>query len=149
MKSLNSMVAQIGFIGRDIRDNIAEISRFSHFEITAEDEKNPERGSNPKRAIRQSGTTRRKSAFRLSSASSQKTVQFQIKTTMRPCREYFSKLDLVRNEKVSKMKKLLESIGPILIKLESLILGTFTGESAKMKQYYVYWEKEIFSLLIS
>jgi dynein heavy chain len=35
-----------------------------------------------------------------------------------------------------------------MIKLESLILGTFTGESEKMNHYYIYWEKELFAALV-
>lgn len=147
------MVAQIGFIGRDIRANIDEISKFSHFIITAEDESKLVQAveSKLKQATKRIST--RKSAIKSfdqfnKRAQGGSKVQFKIVTRVRPCREYFSKLYLVRNEKVSRMKKLLESIGPILIKLESLILGTFTGESAKMKQYYVYWEGQIFQLLI-
>lgn len=68
--------------------------------------------------------------------------------TSLPIREYFHLIDQQRNEKVHKIKELFESIGPILIKLEALILGTFTGESAKMKLCYADWEKELFKLLI-
>lgn len=68
--------------------------------------------------------------------------------TSLPIREYFHLIDRQRQQKVRKIKELLESIGPILIKLESLILGTFTGESPKMKLCYAYWEKELFGTLI-
>lgn len=71
-----------------------------------------------------------------------------VEDTSMPIREYFHLIDEQRNEKVRKIKELFESIGPILIKLESLILGTFTGESAKMKLCYADWEKELFKLLI-
>lgn len=65
-----------------------------------------------------------------------------------PIREYFLLIDQQRRVKVQKIKEIFESIGPILIKLESLILGTSTGESPKMALCYASWEKELFKLLI-
>ena len=81
----------------------------------------------------------------MSTENKQKNVSFK---EIMSCKEYFSQLEIDRSKKVARMKKLFESIGPTLIKLESLILGTFTGQSSKMKQYYVFWEKETFALLI-
>lgn len=68
--------------------------------------------------------------------------------SIKPCLEYFKSLELERNDKTSKMLRLYDSIGPAMIKLESLILGSFTGESDKMSFYYTHWEKEMFSALI-
>lgn len=65
-----------------------------------------------------------------------------------PCKEFYRELDSVRTVKVSQMKKLFDSIGPTLIKLESIILNTFTGESNKMRQSYVFWEKEMYNSLV-
>lgn len=151
MKNLNSMVAQIAFIGSDIRANIAEILKFSHFVIDAEDEQKLQiKARNEEIAAGKRRPSCRRSAIRRPDDNRQvvKNVQFIVSDTVRPCQEYFSKLDLVRNEKISRMKKLFESVGPILVKLESLILGTFTGESPKMQQYYVFWEKELFTLIV-
>ena len=67
---------------------------------------------------------------------------------MLPCKEYFVKIDEVRNERGCHMKKLYDSLGPVLIKLESLVLGTFSGRSQKMKEYYVYWESEAFQCIL-
>lgn len=64
------------------------------------------------------------------------------------CKEFYRELDSVRTVKVSQMKKLFDSIGPTLIKLESIILNTYTGESNKMKQSYTFWEKEMYNSLI-
>lgn len=68
--------------------------------------------------------------------------------SIRPCLEYFKNLELERNEKTNKIQKLYDSIGPIMIKLESLILGTFSGDSDKMSYYYTHWEQEMFSALM-
>lgn len=65
-----------------------------------------------------------------------------------PCVEYFKRLETERNHKTNEIQRLYDSIGPIMIKLESLIIGTFTGESDKMSFYYTHWEKEMFSALM-
>lgn len=151
MKSLNSMVAQIAFIGSDIRANIAQIMKFSHFVIDAEDEQKLQiKARNEEIVAGKRRPSCRRSAIRRSDDNQLvvKNVQFIVADSVRPCQEYFTKLELVRNEKISRMRKLFESVGPILVKLESLILGTFTGESPKMKQYYVFWEKELFTLIV-
>lgn len=151
------MVQQIGYVVTGIRSTIAEIEKFSFFHLPKDYvESNVQR---PKSALKQPGRQgRRKSSIKarssdaltasFSSENPRKSVQFEVVSPIRPCREYFTKLDHMRNEKVVNMKKLFESIGPTLVKLESLILGTHTGVSAKMKQYYIFWEKELFTLLI-
>lgn len=65
-----------------------------------------------------------------------------------PCKEFYRELDAVRTVKVAQMLKLFDSIGPTLIKLESIILNTYTGESNEMKQSYVFWEKEMYNSLV-
>lgn len=67
---------------------------------------------------------------------------------IKPCVEYFKILELERNDKTNRLQKLYDSIGPIMIKLESLILGSFTGDSDKMSYYYTHWEKEMFTALM-
>lgn len=64
------------------------------------------------------------------------------------CDEYFSMLDAVRNHRMTDLKRRYESIGPLLIKLESLVLGTATGESFKMSLYYRDWEGATFASLL-
>lgn len=150
------MVHQISFVVTGIRSTIAEIETFKFFYLPKDyAEKNR---SSSTVALATSGKAgRRKSSLRMSKLVNvttfsedhpRKSVQFEVAPIVRPCREYFSKLELLRNEKVVYMKKLFESIGPTLVKLESLILGTYTGNSPKMKQYYTFWEKELFTLLI-
>ncbi|KAJ6635868.1 Dynein axonemal heavy chain 10 [Pseudolycoriella hygida] len=65
-----------------------------------------------------------------------------------PCKEFYRELDANRTVKVAQMKKLFDSIGPTLIKLESIILNTYTGESDKMKHSYAFWEKEMYNSLV-
>lgn len=104
-----------------------------------------------------SSAKRRKSSLRQArsgpdkhkaTAAALKSVKFEVVPSIRPCREFFSQLELLRDERLGQMGKLFESIGPTLVKLESLILGTFTGSASKMKHYYTFWERELFTLLV-
>ena len=52
---------------------------------------------------------------------------------------------------MGKMKEFLKiygEIGPLLMKLESLVLQTSTGSSELMSYYYNTWEKKVFNSLI-
>lgn len=40
-----------------------------------------------------------------------------------------------------------KSIGPLLIKMESLVAGTNTGKSKMLKEYYAHWERKVFAAL--
>ncbi|KAI9102678.1 dynein heavy chain and region D6 of dynein motor-domain-containing protein [Phlyctochytrium arcticum] len=40
-----------------------------------------------------------------------------------------------------------KSIGPLLIKMESLVAGTNTGKSKVLREYYAHWERKIFAAL--
>lgn len=54
-----------------------------------------------------------------------------------------------RLERTAKLSRLYERIGPNLMKLEYLILGTSTGRSEVMSSYYTFWEKKIFKSLVT
>lgn len=71
-----------------------------------------------------------------------------IESTVMYIDDYFNAIEENKNDKMKKLKIQFESIGPILIKLETLILDTHTGDSDCMKYYYAYWEKQLFELLI-
>lgn len=62
---------------------------------------------------------------------------------------YFVELENERTLRVAMIARLYERIGPILNKLEYLILGTSTGKSVVMQSYYTYWERKIFKALIA
>lgn len=76
-----------------------------------------------------------------------KTVSF-MENVILPIEKYFSIIDTNKKAKIKIVESLFKSIGPILIKLESMILGTHTGDSANMKLYYNYQENELFEFLI-
>ncbi|XP_072767433.1 LOW QUALITY PROTEIN: dynein axonemal heavy chain 10-like [Anoplolepis gracilipes] len=65
-----------------------------------------------------------------------------------PCKTYFMEIKNRRSELVSLMLKAYQSISPMLIKLESLVLGTATGKSPAMQLLYEKYEKKIFAAFI-
>lgn len=164
LKSLRSMVAQIGFTGDDIRQKLYDLEQFSLFVLGNANEQKPKvsaltytlrepstsaRGGEVKTTVHDAATADKTSTKRESKVSFAADVSDAgEKKKILPCREFFQALEIDRNVKVSRMKNIYDSIGPTLIKLESLILGTYTGDTEKMQQYYVYWEREIFRLLL-
>jgi len=54
-----------------------------------------------------------------------------------------------RSELMSSMLKTYQSISPMLVKLESLVLGTATGTSPAMQLLYEKYEKKIFAAFIT
>ncbi|KAJ3299892.1 Dynein heavy chain 10, axonemal [Borealophlyctis nickersoniae] len=61
--------------------------------------------------------------------------------------EFFDFVNKHRNSVLDVMVQKHRSIGPLLIKMESLVAGTNTGKSPTLKEYYAYWERRIFAAL--
>ncbi|KAJ3039942.1 Dynein heavy chain 10, axonemal [Rhizophlyctis rosea] len=58
--------------------------------------------------------------------------------------------DFVNKHRVNILEGMVQkylSIGPLLIKMESLVVRTNTGKSKMLKEYYMYWEKQVFAAL--
>lgn len=66
-----------------------------------------------------------------------------------PCKVFFQEIQAKRTELATAMSVIYRSTSPILIKLESLIFGTYTGKCAAMQLYYEKYEKKIFSAFIT
>lgn len=45
------------------------------------------------------------------------------------------------------MMRKYQAIGPLLTKVEGLVVNTNTGQSRKLQQYYAHWETKIFKAL--
>lgn len=155
---------QIGMMAKDIRSKVYELESYSLFVIDKSSNRKKSKKSNSIVILKSSSSSRvihdgkkncetpddlddnemsgigggRKKSVRITERD----------LSIKPCLEYFLNLEFERNEKTNRLQKLYDSIGPTMIKLESLILGTFTGESEKMNFYYTYWEKEMFSALV-
>lgn len=151
LKSLRSMVAQIGFTSADIRQKIYDLEQFSLFSLGTFDENKPKE-TPVTYTLREPSSTLVRGAIGREKPKRNSKVSFAEAVDeadkILPCREFFNELEIDRNVKISRMNKIYDSIGPTLIKLESLILGTYTGRSEKMQEYYVYWEREMFRLFV-
>lgn len=158
---------QIGMMAKDIRSKVAELESYSLFVIDksrAYRKKAISDAASAQPIIMKSSSSSKVAATVLDGKVSEtpdnlddidmttarrKSVRITERDlSIKPCLEYFRSLELERNEKTNRLQKLYDSIGPTMIKLESLILGTFTGESDKMNFYYTFWEKEMFSALV-
>ena len=62
---------------------------------------------------------------------------------------YFLDIESSRREVICTMLKAYKSASPMLIKLESLVEGTSTGNSSGMQLFYERYEHKIFTALIS
>jgi dynein heavy chain len=167
------MVSQIANIGNDIKSRIHKLESFAMFAID-ENGVNGE-GNQQQQQRGKDGKLLGASGVVLKTPTQQKDLSTSVtpafgdneaerklttapkkgkKVTIREldeddgiksCQVYFRAIEDARNTKTENMLKLYDSIGPILTKLESLVLGTFTGKCPKMKYYYNFWEKEAFS----
>lgn len=157
LKSLSAIVVQIGIMGRDIRTKVSKLESYALFAS----EKDCTKGLNDDKTTSTMMPVILKSSKLGKSSETpdnldnvdarprKKSVRIVDRDdSIKPCLEYFKNLELERNDKTNKIQKLYDSIGPSMIKLESLILGSFTGESDKMSFYYTHWEKEMFSALM-
>ncbi|KAJ3134855.1 Dynein heavy chain 10, axonemal [Physocladia obscura] len=61
--------------------------------------------------------------------------------------EFFDFLNKHRVNSLEATVQKYSSIGPLLIKMESVVAGTNTGKSKMLKDYYAYWERRIFNSL--
>jgi dynein heavy chain len=61
--------------------------------------------------------------------------------------EFFDSINIYRNRSVETLVSRYRSIGPLLMKTESLVANTNTGNSKMLSDYYQFWEKKIFKAL--
>ncbi|KAJ3359470.1 Dynein heavy chain 10, axonemal, partial [Kappamyces sp. JEL0680] len=58
--------------------------------------------------------------------------------------EFFDLINHNRNNVLETLVASYRSIGPLLMKTESLVANTNTGSSKMLKEYYAFWERKIF-----
>ena len=61
--------------------------------------------------------------------------------------EYFDYIAQEQRKDFEFILRKSQAIGPLLTKVEGLVVNTNTGESPKLKQYYAHWEMKIFNSL--
>jgi hypothetical protein len=62
--------------------------------------------------------------------------------------KFFTEVGKSRTENLAEFLKLYGGLGPLLTKLESLVLQTSTGQSPLMILYFEFWERKVFTALI-
>lgn len=60
---------------------------------------------------------------------------------------YFTIVHVNQYKNMKYVGNLFKTVGPMLIKLEFLVLGTKTGGSDNMCFYYSYWETQLYKLV--
>lgn len=63
------------------------------------------------------------------------------------CQEYFEFLEKTRVQEMDLLSRKYRAIGPLLTKMEGLVVHTNTGRSAKLRPYYAYWENNVYGAL--
>lgn len=157
MRKLQSIVNQINYIRLDIRKRIDEIKTFNIF-LIEEMATNYAKGTESEIAddlheasVADSDENKESKVKIIRLQESSESIQSSKRecgTAIYHCQGYMERLEQMRTEKCSYMKKIYDSLGPVLIKLESLVLGTYTGRSMKMREYYTFWEEETYKCIL-
>ncbi len=61
--------------------------------------------------------------------------------------EFFEFIERERAKDFETLARKYRAIGPLLTKMEGLVVHTNTGKSPKLHQYYAYWERKIYESL--
>jgi len=64
------------------------------------------------------------------------------------CQEYFEYVEKEREQDLEILVRKYRGIGPLLTKVEGLVVHTNTGRNPKLRQYYAYWERKIFNAIV-
>lgn len=62
--------------------------------------------------------------------------------------EYFDFQESYRNGIFNSLSRKYHAIGPLLIKMEGLVVYSNTGKSPRLMHYYSYWERRVFDALV-
>ncbi|XP_034494845.1 dynein heavy chain 10, axonemal isoform X4 [Ailuropoda melanoleuca] len=62
-------------------------------------------------------------------------------------KEFFEHIERERAKDVGHMVRWYLTIGPLLTKVEGLVIHTNTGKAPKLASYYEYWERKIYEVL--
>ncbi|KAM4616801.1 dynein axonemal heavy chain 10 [Polymixia lowei] len=63
-------------------------------------------------------------------------------------KEFCELIERERAKDLTLLSRKYTAIGPLLTKMESLIMYTSTGKAKRMAKYYTYWERKVFDSLI-
>ncbi|XP_059165934.1 dynein axonemal heavy chain 10-like isoform X2 [Physella acuta] len=63
------------------------------------------------------------------------------------CKEYFEYIEQERVKDLEILARKYRAIGPLLTKMEGLVVHTNTGRSPKLARYYAFWERKVYEAL--
>ena len=63
-------------------------------------------------------------------------------------KEFYEYVEEERAKAIEVLARKYKGIGPVLTKVEGLVVGTNTGRSPRMGPYYHYWEMQVLDSLI-
>lgn len=61
--------------------------------------------------------------------------------------DFFNHIEEVTEKDLEELATQYQGIGPLLTKMEGLVVNTNTGRSPKMAKYFLYWERKVFDAL--
>lgn len=61
--------------------------------------------------------------------------------------EYFEYIEQERVKDLEILARKYRAIGPLLTKMEGLVVHTNTGRSPKLARYYAFWERKVYEAL--
>ncbi|XP_043925694.1 dynein axonemal heavy chain 10 [Protopterus annectens] len=85
---------------------------------------------------------------KLSSIESANLFKFQSSVTignLSGVKEFFEFIEHERAKDTEHLVRMYNAIGPLLTKMEGLVVHSNTGRSSKMANYYAYWERKIYN----
>lgn len=62
--------------------------------------------------------------------------------------DYYDFQEEHRSSLLNSLSRKYHAIGPLLIKVEGLVVQTNTGKSPRLARYYEHWEKKVFESLV-
>lgn len=62
-------------------------------------------------------------------------------------KEFFEHVERERARDVERMARWYLAIGPLLTKVEGLVVHTNTGHAPQLASYYEYWESRVYDVL--
>ena len=62
-------------------------------------------------------------------------------------KDFFENIERERSKDYEVLARKYRAIGPLLTKVEGLVVNTNTGKSEKLHPYYAYWERKIYTAI--
>ena len=61
--------------------------------------------------------------------------------------DFFDHIETERAKDIEVLVRKYRAIGPLLTKMEGLVVHTNTGKAPRLQAYYAYWERKVFDAI--